>query len=121
MDEEEVMMTKSSSWLVWRFIILALGAFGVGARTVSADPIVVSAKYGIVDVNGKEYVVQNNVWGADTAQVLSVDPQSGAFTVVTSDHNLPTKERRLPTLRSSAAPIGETRRPTAASRSRSTR
>jgi len=84
-------MSKSNSiGLVWRGTILTLGVLWVGAWTVSAEPVALSAKYGTVDVNGKEYVVQNNVWGADTAQVLSVDPNTGAFTVVTSDHNLPT-------------------------------
>ena len=55
-----------------------------------AQRVSLSAKYGTVDVNGKEYVVQNNVWGADTAQVLSVDPKTGAFSVITSDHDKPT-------------------------------
>ncbi|MCL6590180.1 MAG: cellulose binding domain-containing protein [Firmicutes bacterium] len=42
------------------------------------------------NVNGKTYVVQNNVWGASTAQTVTVDDQTGAFTVTRSDHNNPT-------------------------------
>jgi cellulose 1,4-beta-cellobiosidase len=39
------------------------------------------------NINGKAYVVQNNVWGASTAQTISVNDQTGAFTVTRSDHN----------------------------------
>ena len=84
-------MTHSTARrFVGKVIILALAASAYGAGVGWAQTVTLSAKYGTVDVNGKEYVVQNNVWGADTAQALSVDPNTGAFTVVTSDHNLPT-------------------------------
>ncbi len=82
----------TSTWpypIIGRFIIPVVGLLGCTAAGWS-QPVTLSAKYGTIDVSGKEYVVQNNVWGADTAQVLSVNQKSGAFTVVTSDHNMPT-------------------------------
>ncbi len=42
-------------------------------------------QYGIVDVNGGEYKVQNNVWGSSAGQC--VDGFSTGFTVTKADHN----------------------------------
>lgn len=45
----------------------------------------VCGKYDTVDINGKTYVAQNNIWGADTAQCIDVNGTS--FTVTASNHN----------------------------------
>jgi hypothetical protein len=42
-------------------------------------------KYASTTVEGGSYIVQNNVWGADTAQCIEVNGAS--FTVTTSDHD----------------------------------
>jgi hypothetical protein len=42
-------------------------------------------KYDTASVNGGEYVVQNNVWGADTAQCIQIN--GTGFTVTVSNHN----------------------------------
>ncbi|MBN2535614.1 MAG: hypothetical protein JXB88_22240 [Spirochaetales bacterium] len=43
-------------------------------------------KYGTVSVNGGEYIIQNNVWGADTRQCISTGSGTG-FTISVSEHN----------------------------------
>ncbi|MQA85686.1 MAG: glycoside hydrolase [Streptosporangiales bacterium] len=45
----------------------------------------VCGAFDTVDVNGKEYVAQNNVWGASTAQCIDVNGTS--FQVTRSEHN----------------------------------
>ncbi|MBY9005507.1 MAG: hypothetical protein KGD63_01990 [Candidatus Lokiarchaeota archaeon] len=47
-----------------------------------------SEKYGIIEVKGGEYIVQNNVWGADTLQEITVpDTNVASFTVSQSQHD----------------------------------
>lgn len=45
-------------------------------------------KYDSMSVESGEYIVQNNVWGADTAQCIDVNGAS--FTVTTAAHDKPT-------------------------------
>jgi hypothetical protein len=52
-------------------------------QTATAQEI--CGKYDTVSVNGGEYTVQNNVWGADTSQCISVS--GTGFTVTVSEHN----------------------------------
>ncbi len=48
----------------------------------------VCGQWDMVEVMGGEYIIQNNVWGADTAQCISVpNTNSNAFTVSSSAHN----------------------------------
>jgi hypothetical protein len=42
-------------------------------------------KYGLVQVNGGEYIIQNNCWGSDAAQCVTTS--GTGFTVTTSQHN----------------------------------
>ena len=45
-------------------------------------------KWGIIEVMGGEYIIQNNVWGADTLQEITVpDTSQTSFTVSISQHN----------------------------------
>lgn len=63
-------------------LMLALGLLAVPAQ---AAPVICE-KYGTAEAQG--YVVQNNVWGASTAQCIDVD-QGGGFTVTSAAHTLP--------------------------------
>jgi hypothetical protein len=58
---------------------------------ITHDPIICE-KSGSTTVNGGKYIVQNNVWGADTEQCI--EPRdSGGFTVTRSGHNSDPKGR----------------------------
>ncbi len=67
-------------------LLFATAALLVAAP--SAFAVDVCTRYGTVSVMGGQYVVQNNVWGATTAQCISVpDTNQAAFTVTSSSHN----------------------------------
>lgn len=57
----------------------------VAGPTPAAQAEEVCGAFDTVDVNGREYVAQNNVWGASTAQCIDVNGTS--FQVTRSDHN----------------------------------
>jgi hypothetical protein len=74
-----------------------LSAALLGSVTIAATVVVtpspaaaveVCGTFDTVDVNNREYVVQNNVWGASTAQCIDV-PEANAtsFRVTRSDHD----------------------------------
>jgi chitodextrinase len=62
------------------FSFVAVVGFSTPAHAVE-----LCGKWDTVDINGKEYVAQNNVWGADTAQCIDVN--GTGFRVTRSDHN----------------------------------
>jgi hypothetical protein len=72
-----------------RLAALALRPLVVGLALVALAPAChaapVCGTWDTVDVNGKQYVVQNNVWGASTTQCIDVHGTS--FQVTRSDHN----------------------------------
>lgn len=71
-------------------IILSLAILAVLLMTqVVHAEVVLSDKYDMVSVSGGAYIVNNNVWGATTAQTLSVNESTGAFKVTKSDHYVP--------------------------------
>jgi hypothetical protein len=57
-----------------------------------AEPIEVCEQWGTAEVMGGEYIVQNNVWGAETTQCIMADTQSTGFTVSQSEHNNPSSQ-----------------------------
>lgn len=69
-------------------LVCAAGAVLLPGLAVPAHAVEICGQYDTVNVNGKEYVVQNNVWGASTAQCIDVNGTS--FRVTRSDHKLPT-------------------------------
>ena len=81
-----------------RSVVLAV-AFGVGAVLAGLVAVIVvvpaDAAPVICETFGGTYIqsgtrrVQNNVWGASTAQCIDVN-QNGGFTVTQADHNKPT-------------------------------
>ncbi|MBN2534035.1 MAG: hypothetical protein JXB88_14190 [Spirochaetales bacterium] len=60
-------------------IIALLAAFAVQAQETCE-------KYGIIEVSGGQYMLANNVWGADTRQCIRSTGSTG-FTVSVSEHN----------------------------------
>lgn len=56
-----------------------------GAAPAQAAPVICE-KFGSTSIQNGRYVVQNNVWGADTAQCIDVN-QNGGFTITTANHN----------------------------------
>jgi hypothetical protein len=77
-----------------RRLIRALAAAGllVAATSVLIAPpaqaAVTCEKFGQISIGGGRYFVQNNVWGADTAQCISTTDTG--FTVTSANHNKPT-------------------------------
>lgn len=42
-----------------------------------------------IEIDDGQQIVMNNVWGAQTAQCIDVDPATGNFTITRSDHDNP--------------------------------
>ncbi|MDA0638919.1 cellulose binding domain-containing protein [Nonomuraea sp. MCN248] len=64
-------------------VLLATFAFALPAQ--AAAPVICE-KYGSTAIQNGRYIVQNNVWGADTAQCIDVN-QNGGFTITQAAHN----------------------------------
>ena len=64
--------------------VATLAAVGLG-QPASAAPVICE-KYGSTSIQNGRYIVQNNLWGAETAQCIDVN-QNGGFTVTQADHN----------------------------------
>jgi hypothetical protein len=78
----------------WRAGLAALGllaatgtAIVVNAATAHADTVMCE-KYGSTTIQGGRYVVQNNVWGTDQQQCITVT--STGFSISQANHNVPT-------------------------------
>jgi hypothetical protein len=55
------------------------------ASPAQAAPVICE-KFGSTSIQSGSYIVQNNVWGADTAQCIDVN-QNGGFTITQAEHN----------------------------------
>ena len=69
------------------FLIVSVLAGGLtaGLAPPAAQAASTCEKYATVPVSNGRYLVQNNVWGADTTQCI--DTTSSGFTVTQADHN----------------------------------
>src|SRR5690349_9242735 len=84
-DDEESVMKR----LVWSAILSGLLVSGTLVLSVApASATTTCVKFGSLTIQNGRYVVQNNVWGADTTQCI--DTTSAGFTVTRADHNKPT-------------------------------
>ena len=54
--------------------------------TETSQSVIQCGQWDTVDVNGKEYVIMNNVWGSSAAQCIDANSNSTRFEVTTSDH-----------------------------------
>jgi glycosyl hydrolase family 12 len=64
-------------------VLLAAAAVVVGVSPASAATT--CAKFGQLTIQNGRYIVQNNVWGADTTQC--VNTTTNGFTITRADHN----------------------------------
>lgn len=84
------MRTKILGFVV---VVVTLALAGALALIQPAQAATVSKcnKYDTVNINGKVYVVQNNVWNdVDGSQCISVDNVTGNFKITSANHNKPT-------------------------------
>ncbi len=85
MKRMQVLYTSVAALLV---VILALVSTLVSFQPVRAATVTICNTTDTVDINGKVYEVQNNVWNdVNGSNCLSVDNVSGAFTVTSANHN----------------------------------
>ena len=91
-------MSQSNWWSIRRpsplvhlllIVFLSFIAFGAVAPVQGAT-IQLCEKWGYTWAAGGTFYVQNNVWGADTAQCIEVNDATGDFVVTQSAHNNPT-------------------------------
>jgi cellulase/cellobiase CelA1 len=72
--------------------VLIVGVLAGGLTTAvapqPAQAAVTCEKYATLTIQGGRYNVQNNVWGADTAQCI--DSTTSGFRITQADHNKPT-------------------------------
>jgi hypothetical protein len=66
-------------------LVVCGSALAAAATPAHAAPVICE-KFGSTSVQSGRYIVQNNVWGADTQQCVDVN-QNGGFTVTTANHN----------------------------------
>jgi hypothetical protein len=69
-------------------VSVLVGGMTVAVVAQPAQAAVTCEKFGTLSIQGGRYNVQNNVWGADTAQC--VDTTASGFTVTQANHNKPT-------------------------------
>lgn len=70
--------------------LLAAAAVLTGASPASAAPVTDCTPWGTTELQGGEYLYQQNEWNSETEQCVDVDPDTGAWSVTTSSFSLPT-------------------------------
>jgi hypothetical protein len=72
--------------------VVSIGGLLVAGAIAAATPAhadtAICDKFGSIGIQSSRYIVQNNVWGADTAQCINVT--TTGFSVTTANHNKPT-------------------------------
>lgn len=71
-------------------LIVIIGVIGILLPVSEVNTVsdLTSEKFGTIQIKGGEYIVQNNIWGADTPQTVTVpDTNVCSFTVSKSGHN----------------------------------
>lgn len=71
-------------------LVLAAASMLTGAPAASAAPVTDCTQWGTTELQGGEYLYQQNEWNSETEQCVSVDPDTGAWSVTKSSFNLPT-------------------------------
>ncbi|TDV57446.1 GH12 family glycosyl hydrolase domain-containing protein [Actinophytocola oryzae] len=69
-------------------VCVLAGGLSAGLAPPAAQAAVTCQKYATVPIQNGRYNVQNNLWGADTAQCIDVT--TTGFTVTQANHNKPT-------------------------------
>lgn len=71
-------------------LVLAAASMLTGAPVASAAPVTDCTQWGTTELRGGEYLYQQNEWNSEAEQCVSVDPDTGAWSVTKSSFNLPT-------------------------------
>lgn len=80
-----------AGWAV-ALLIGMTSVMSIGLTRSSSAELVICDKSGLASILDGRYVVQNNVWGADTAQCIEVS-RSGGFAVTRAEHHNATDGR----------------------------
>lgn len=71
-------------------LVLAAASMLTGAPAASAAPVTDCTQWGTTELQGGEYLYQQNEWNSEAEQCVSVDPDTGAWSVTKSSFSLPT-------------------------------
>ncbi|MFC8225401.1 cellulose binding domain-containing protein [Streptomyces sp. NPDC057287] len=71
-------------------LVLAAASMLTGASTASAAPVTDCTPWGTTELQGGEYLYQQNEWNSATEQCVEVNPDTGAWSVTKSSFSLPT-------------------------------
>lgn len=71
-------------------LMLAAASLLTGAAPASAAPVTDCSQWGTTELRGGEYLYQQNEWNSEAEQCVSVDPDTGAWSVTKSSFSLPT-------------------------------
>ncbi|MFG2626475.1 cellulose binding domain-containing protein [Streptomyces sp. NPDC048473] len=71
-------------------MLLAAASMLTGASPASAAPVTDCTQWGTTELQGGEYLYQQNEWNSEARQCVSVDPATGAWSLTESSFALPT-------------------------------
>lgn len=71
-------------------LLLAAVSLVTGAAPAAAAPVTDCTPWGTTELQGGEYLYQQNEWNSTARQCVSVDPETGAWSVTESSFALPT-------------------------------
>ncbi|WP_442810947.1 GH12 family glycosyl hydrolase domain-containing protein [Streptomyces sp. NBC_01217] len=71
-------------------LLLAAATVLTGASPASAAPITDCTQWGTTELQGGEYLYQQNEWNSEARQCVSIDPATGAWSLTESSFALPT-------------------------------
>ncbi|MET8414447.1 cellulose binding domain-containing protein [Streptomyces sp. NPDC005098] len=71
-------------------LLLAAASMITGAAPAAAVPVTDCTAWGTTELQGGEYIYQQNEWNSTARQCVSVDPDTGAWSVAESSFALPT-------------------------------
>ncbi|WUN26482.1 hypothetical protein OG878_27840 [Streptomyces sp. NBC_00316] len=71
-------------------LLLAAASMLTGASSAAADPVTDCTAWGTTELQGGQYIYQQNEWNSTARQCVGVDPETGAWSVTESSFALPT-------------------------------
>ncbi len=71
-------------------LLLAAASLLAGASPAAAAPVTDCTAWGTTELQGGEYIYQQNEWNSTARQCVSADPATGAWSVTESSFALPT-------------------------------
>lgn len=71
-------------------LVLTAASMLTGASTASAAPVTDCTPWGTTELQGGEYLYQQNEWNSEAEQCVTIDPDTGAWSVTKASFSLPT-------------------------------